>query len=52
MLTVNGATRVRCRAVTGRSADQRMLKVTEVRLLPPRNHLLSLGIGIGKIGAA
>jgi hypothetical protein len=33
--------RVGCGAVTGCTADRQMIRVDDVRLLPPRNYLLS-----------
>jgi hypothetical protein len=50
-LVADGAAKVGCVGVTKHTADQRMIIVAEVRLLPPRNHLLSSGIEIVEAGA-
>jgi hypothetical protein len=52
MLTTNGIARVGCGGVTGHVADRRTIKIVEVRLLPPRNHLLSSGTKIGEAEVA
>jgi hypothetical protein len=44
----DGTTRVRCGGVTGHAADRQMIRVVEVRLLPPIKHLLSSATEIGE----
>jgi hypothetical protein len=40
VLIVDGTIGGKCGDVTGRAAGQRMIRVIEVRLLPPKHHLL------------
>jgi hypothetical protein len=48
VLIDDGNAMVRCGGVIGHVADQQMIGVAEVQLLPPRNHLLSSEMKTGE----
>jgi hypothetical protein len=47
-LVANGNAMVGCGGVTGHVADRHTIRVAEVQLLPPRNHLLSSEMKTGE----
>jgi hypothetical protein len=51
VLVDDGATRGKCRGINGHAVDRRMIGVVEVRILPPKHHLLSSGMEIGEAEA-
>jgi hypothetical protein len=52
MVPAHRAARVGCGGVTGHTTDQQTIRVDEVRLLPPRNHLLGSETKIGEANVA